>query len=925
MKQTLLRLASGLAAVLLLGSCIVAAGAQSATPFRENGLTNYQSTQTVYTIDAQQALDTANGAWGFVSESNIKVENGVIKCKPLSGFGITSGKLPGDDYALTPATVSFDMQLSAGTAELALRLLKQNDTVTLSGFYITFAPDGTLTLSEANGYHATLATGLDLTQPRSYRVEDRYDALDLYIDGALVLRMHYGYFDKTLAVTDKQGNAVGQAATYDTLPYNGYFRLSVNRLSGYLDNISYNHNQITQAMYEQLPLDYSTWVATDDLDRVTPDADEVGRAQDKYVGIFYFMIHSDDMGSRHVDDTTATYLQDGLEALKQMLASKAGKSGVYWAEPYFGYYSSHDVWVYAKHAMMLDAAGVDFIFVDFSNDKFYPEQFSILCETWLQMREYGMHTPQIVLMFGEMPFTLLDGLWQMYDSFYQNPKYKELLFTWEGKPLVLGNSDTPNKKTWTVSTSTTPQSKAEYTAKVNANPQLKAFYEDRYADALATLTVRKCWAWQAGLYNGYWDWLQDTPQANGTAPNGNPEQMAVTMGFHAHTSRGRSFVGGKADYDQGEDFGFTLGTARYGRLFAEQFEYALSKDVQVIMITGWNEWYAGVMQAPSAQQTTGATLTPNYYLVDQFTPEYSRDGEPMRIRDGQGSVGFGDNYYYQMVSYIRRFKGLDAASTVNKGTIDLNAADLDAQWQAVTPTFTDTVNDARYRSEYSFGSAYRYINNTGRNDIAFAKVSQDDTYLYFYVTTANPLILTDDADWMNLYLNVNGDGTDGWEGYDFAINRARDGSTMQVEAFAQGSFEGSKVGTAEYATDENSIVVKVEKALLGYKAGEIASLDFKWADHSSRGDVMQFMDLGDAAPNDRFAFAYKGNSLSDDTASEQDTTVAPEDTDGSDASVPGDVSYTGGLTVLILAVALSVASASVFALALIRFVKSKKA
>ena len=37
------------------------------------------------------------------------------------------------------------------------------------------------------------------------------------------------------------------------------------------------------------------------------------------------------------------------------------------------------------------------------------------------------------------------------------------------------------------------------------------------------------------------------------------------------------------------------------------------------------------------------------FFVDEFLEEYSRDIEPM-----QG--GHGDNYYYQLISYVRRLK-----------------------------------------------------------------------------------------------------------------------------------------------------------------------------------------------------------------------------------------------------------------------------
>ena len=43
-------------------------------------------------------------------------------------------------------------------------------------------------------------------------------------------------------------------------------------------------------------------------------------------------------------------------------------------------------------------------------------------------------------------------------------------------------------------------------------------------------------------------------------------------------------------------------------------------------------------------------------FVDEFDQEHSRDIEPMK-------GGHGDNYYYQMVDYIRRYKGLAQAAS----------------------------------------------------------------------------------------------------------------------------------------------------------------------------------------------------------------------------------------------------------------------
>ena len=47
------------------------------------------------------------------------------------------------------------------------------------------------------------------------------------------------------------------------------------------------------------------------------------------------------------------------------------------------------------------------------------------------------------------------------------------------------------------------------------------------------------------------------------------------------------------------------------------------------------------------------------HLQDEYDEEYSRDIEPMK-------GGYKDAYYLQMISFIRRFKGLEAPATAQK-------------------------------------------------------------------------------------------------------------------------------------------------------------------------------------------------------------------------------------------------------------------
>ena len=65
-----------------------------------------------------------------------------------------------------------------------------------------------------------------------------------------------------------------------------------------------------------------------------------------------------------------------------------------------------------------------------------------------------------------------------------------------------------------------------------------------------------------------------------------------------------------------------------------------------VFVTGWNEWVA--QRFSSFAGYTAPTI-----FVDLFSQEFSRDIEPMK-------GGYGDNYYFQLVNYIRKYKGVQA-------------------------------------------------------------------------------------------------------------------------------------------------------------------------------------------------------------------------------------------------------------------------
>ena len=87
--------------------------------------------------------------------------------------------------------------------------------------------------------------------------------------------------------------------------------------------------------------------------------------------------------------------------------------------------------------------------------------------------------------------------------------------------------------------------------------------------------------------------------------------------------------------------------SRYGFQFEEQIQNALKSDARVAFVTQWNEWLV-----PFLTEKTNTLYPMDGYpirLQDEFNEEYSRDIEPMK-------GGYGDAYYMQLISFVRRFK-----------------------------------------------------------------------------------------------------------------------------------------------------------------------------------------------------------------------------------------------------------------------------
>jgi hypothetical protein len=240
------------------------------------------------------------------------------------------------------------------------------------------------------------------------------------------------------------------------------------------------------------------------------------------------------------------------------------------------------------------------------------------------------------------------------------------------------------------------------------------------------------------------------------------------------------------------------------------------------------------------------------FFVDAYTQEFSRDIEPMK-------GGHTDNYFYQMVSLIREFKGarpLPAASDPKTIQIDGQFAD----WTDVAPEYRDTLSDQANRNEENWNPALpHYINTTGRNDLMVQKVAQNGNNIYFYAKTKQALTTYSGLNWMLLYLDADNNAATGWQGYDYLINRQiGDSEKTSLEKWTLAGWELVD-NQIRWRTSGQELEVVVPRTLLGF-AGLAANrvMNFKWADNvQDLSNILEFTLNGDAAPNDRFMYQYQ--------------------------------------------------------------------
>ncbi|MHB9011267.1 MAG: T9SS type A sorting domain-containing protein [Ignavibacteriaceae bacterium] len=712
------------------------------------------------------------------------------------------------------------------------------------------------------------------------------------------------------------------------------------------------------------------WVATDALGRNLPTYEEVGPTKpDKYVGVFYFFWHW---------NWDVTPIKD---VTKILAANPTNTSWIspdlyYWGEPEAGYYCADDPWVIRRHIQLLADAGVDFVFIDYTND-YLSSQFDTTLQNYCriseELKKQGIDVPKIVFFFHYNPAPKIEDI---YDNFYKLGEYSDLWFYWDGKPLILADSGMTfsssstaglkfssdssftgvmvNCPTWnnasalrsltlklynwnkdyetTVSgipiADTTfnnfndnaypwlnfnSQPAGDYYWELsnpngvvgvwkfnNTKDSVTSYFSGqvdttgnyisqiRYVSGSSySLTnsygtgttpvqlfpgepdssqIRNFFTWRemwdfSGTQNQWWKYTDNYPQTP-FYHDGQLEQICVSKAIGAPVwpiggvdNRGSSFHNGQAPtYDQYYLSKYTP----YGLNFQDQWNEALKIDPPIVTVTGWNEWIASAFDANVREPEMlnnwyfmGNVLTTShpYYFVDEFNMEFNRDIEPMK-------GGYTDDYYYQLVSNIRKYKGLNPPETATPPmTISMDGNFMG--WSTVEPVYRDAAGDVAHRYFRNIDGSDIYENTTGRNDIIESRVTYDSSNVYFYVKTDSSLTPYTDKNWMLLFIDADTNHTTGWEGYDYVINLNVKSDSVTTLATWNGQ-DSSWVESADlkYRYVGNQMEIRVSRNLIN-QMGKNITFYFHWADNIQKlNDITEFFINGDSAPDRRFNYFF---------------------------------------------------------------------
>ena len=568
-------------------------------------------------------------------------------------------------------------------------------------------------------------------------------------------------------------------------------------------------------------------VGTDDFGRVIAPVD--GKVNsDRYVGMFFFLTlgqHANHTGIYDVNLITYEGTYNKAFSRFNTPITPVG-SAHFWGEPVWGYYDSRDPWVMRKQIEMLTMAGVDFIVLDTSNNVLYENVTAVLFDLLLEYQAAGWDVPRVVYYLGKHDLGAdISVFKQVYNIFYAKDTYKSLWFTPNdpGKPMIVAPDNVI----------------AAFRSSGNAQEKgFAEFFDFRVTQWPIAAPVNE------PVYEYGAPWISfEYPQTSqeGWINLSIAQHVTVNM-TDTKNSRGRGWhptqqVKGKwKGENDHENWRQNLNFQAQWNTVLDMTPEQRAQDARFVFLTGWNEWVAEKIRQNDRE----------YYTVDTFNAEYSRDIEPSR------SSGMKDYAYFQTIMNIHNDNFAPAVHYEYPATTPDITTD-DAAW-AGTPTYRDFTGECADRNFKAMAGDLVYTDTTGRNDIDTIRILRDAEYLYFRIACVEDITAHKESDtgWMNLWLKTANAEGELFCGYEYVINREVNGSKSAIL-----NAKGQSVGEADVNVLGKVMIVRVPLSAIGLDAHNY-QIEFKVTDNvqDMENDPLNLYSTGDAAPIGSLNFSY---------------------------------------------------------------------
>ncbi|MBR5060184.1 MAG: hypothetical protein IKX06_05360 [Clostridia bacterium] len=538
----------------------------------------------------------------------------------------------------------------------------------------------------------------------------------------------------------------------------------------------------------------------DSLGRKTPEPEAVSSLkEDRLVGLFYFLWLC--CGNKKLYDISKITAEDPDAGYKTDDPKWGGIGDMhYWGEPFYGYYSMSDEWVVRRHMKLIMEADVDFLFFDTTNAVVYEPVCHTVMKVLSEYADDGFKIPKVMFYTNTRSG---DTVERIYREFYKPGLYPKTWFCLDGKPVIIAIPE-------------------------ECSPEARGFFNIKLSQ----------WPNEPTKQGG-WPWMDfEKPQRVFLDLDGKPETINVSVAQHPQLRFGDSVLYGettncgRAWHDGANDKG--PNSYVFGYNFAEQADRALETAPPIVLVTGWNEWIAGRWQ--------GSPDRPIMF-VDCANYEYSRDIEMMK-------GGYFDNYYMQLISFVRRYKGSKGAAPSLPGE------------KVFYKGFRDG-GTARHCEGWLPG--IRFDNDTMRCSVLNVAVSHGCGSLTFEIT-ADRIPRQSGGAFFNVFISTGRNA-----GYDFIVNYRSSGdkglvaaidrplpdvSGKSLERLCDDLSSVTVIGENDILVSGSTVTVSVSESLLGISAGD--EIWFKVCDSSVPYEkIDDFYDKGDVLPMGRPGFVFR--------------------------------------------------------------------